>query len=152
MIVDSLFNFNKFTISKNDSFEIDGSIGFDFKSNFKKQKFYVPSGNFEKDIVRTFISKIKTKNINYIENLLIPIKHSQRARRIDFVFEYKKNFFLIDVIKRENEIQKVLRKIKDQLDEISVINGIVLLLSSKIKLIDFNWDSHKPFMIKWLCE
>ena len=106
----------------------------------------------ETDVVRQFVNKIDFEKFTYIENFSTKIKHSQRSRRIDYILKYYEKIFLIDVIKNNNEKQKVVRKINDQINEIQEITEVILLVNSKVNFNDLIYDSFNPFVIKWSSE
>ena len=129
-------NISEFSFNKSVSIKIHGFTGHQYINNKnKKNLFLTPSGDIERDIVRNFISQIKIKNISYIENYSVNNSLFQRPRRLDFIFIKDSKIFLIDVIKKDSEKMKVIRKINDQLNEIKQISEVIILIDKNNKVI-----------------
>ena len=125
--------FSEFFFSKNKSIEIHGFSGHEYsKENAKPNLFITPTGSLEKDIVRTFIQKLKTPDLIYVENYSVDKKIFRRSRRLDFVLIYRNEISLIDVIDKISDKMKVVRKINDQISEIEEIKSVIILLNKKI--------------------
>lgn len=137
----------EFSFKKNETIKIQGFTGHQYtKNKNKKNLLLTPSGDTERDIVRNFISQIEIKNISYIENYSVKSSLFQRPRRLDFIFIRDSKIFLIDVIKKDSEKMKVIRKVNDQLSEIKKISEVIILIDKNIKDTKVSLDS-VPFTI-----
>lgn len=152
MIIKKFIKFDNFVFRENLSLKISGFSGHNYLKKNKPQFLFTPSKKIETDVVRQFVNKIDFEKFTYIENFSTKIKHSQRSRRIDYILKYYEKIFLIDVIKNNNEKQKVVRKINDQINEIQEITEVILLVNSKVNFNDLIYDSFNPFVIKWSSE
>jgi len=125
--------FSEFFLSKNKSIETQGFSGHEYSKDKKKPNLFVtPTGSLEKDIVRTFIKKLNTSDLIYVENYSVDKKMFRRSRRLDFVLIYRNEISLIDVIDKISDKMKVVRKINDQISEIEEIKTAIILLNKKI--------------------
>ena len=125
--------FSEFSLTKNKSINIQGFSGHEYsKDNKKPNLFITPTGNLEKDIVRTFIQKLNKPDLIYVENYSVDKKIFRRSRRLDFVLIYRNEISLIDVIDKISDKMKVVRKINDQINEIEEIKSAIILLKKKI--------------------
>jgi hypothetical protein len=125
--------FSEFFFRKNKSIEIKGFSGHEYSKDNKKPNLLItPTGSLEKDIVRTFIKKLNTSDLIYVENYSVDKKMFRRPRRLDFVLVYRNEISLIDVIDKISDKMKVVRKINDQISEIEEIKSAIILLNKKI--------------------
>jgi hypothetical protein len=146
-------NISEFSFNKSVSIKIHGFTGHQYINNKnKKNLFLTPSGDIERDIVRNFISQIKIKNISYIENYSVNNSLFQRPRRLDFIFIKDSKIFLIDVIKKDSEKMKVIRKINDQLNEIKQISEVIILIDKNNKDTKVSLDLVPVTIIKYNYE
>ena len=146
-------NISEFSFNKSVSIKIHGFTGHQYINNKnKKNLFLTPSGDIERDIVRNFISQIKIKNISYIENYSVNNSLFQRPRRLDFIFINDSKIFLIDVIKKDSEKMKVIRKINDQLNEIKQISEVIILIDKNNKDTKVSLDLVPVTIIKYNYE
>lgn len=146
-------NISEFSFNKSEPIKIYGFTGHQYINNKnKKNLFSTPSGDIERDIVRNFISQIKINDISYIENYSVNNSLFQRPRRLDFIFIKNSKIFLIDVIKKDSEKMKVIRKIKDQLNEIKQISEVIILIDKKNKDTKVSLDSEPVTIIKYNYE
>ena len=144
-------NISEFSFNKSVSIKIHGFTGHQYINNKnKKNLFLTPSGDIERDIVRNFISQIK--NISYIENYSVNNSLFQRPRRLDFIFIKDSKIFLIDVIKKDSEKMKVIRKINDQLNEIKQISEVIILIDKNNKDTKVSLDLVPVTIIKYNYE
>tara|TARA_B110000495_G_C22618054_1_gene368478 strand:+ start:50 stop:505 length:456 start_codon:yes stop_codon:yes gene_type:complete len=146
-------NISEFSFNKSVSIKIHGFTGHQYINNKnKKNLFLTPSGDIERDIVRNFISQTKIKNISYIENYSVNNSLFQRPRRLDFIFIKDSKIFLIDVIKKDSEKMKVIRKINDQLNEIKQISEVIILIDKNNKDTKVSLDLVPVTIIKYNYE
>ena len=146
-------NISEFNFRIKESIKIQGFSGHQYvKNKNKKNLLLTPSGDIERDIVRNFISKIEIKNISYIENYSVKSSLFQRPRRLDFIFIRDSKIFLIDVIKKDSEKMKVMRKINDQLSEIKNISEVIILIDKNIKDTKVSLDSVPFTIVKYKYE
>ena len=146
-------NISEFSFDKSVSIKIHGFTGHQYINNKnKKNLFLTPSGDIERDIVRNFISQTKIKNISYIENYSVNNSLFQRPRRLDFIFIKDSKIFLIDVIKKDSEKMKVIRKINDQLNEIKQISEVIILIDKNNKDTKVSLDLVPVTIIKYNYE
>ena len=146
-------NISEFSFNKSVSIKIHGFTGHQYINNKnKKNLFLTPSGDIERDIVRNFISQIKIKNISYIENYSVNNSLFQRPRRLDFIFIKNSKIFLIDVIKKDSEKMKVIRKIKDQLNEIKQISEVIILMDKNNRDTKVSLDLEPVTIIRYNYE
>ena len=146
-------NISEFSFNKSVSIKIHGFTGHQYINNKnKKNLFLTPSGDIERDIVRNFISQIKIKNISYIENYSVNNSLFQRPRRLDFIFIKNSKILLIDVIKKDSEKMKVIRKIKDQLNEIKQISEVIILMDKNNRDTKVSLDLEPVTIIRYNYE
>jgi len=146
-------NISEFSFNKSESIKIYGFTGHQYINNKNnKNLFLTPSGDIERDIVRNFINQIKIKNISYIENYSVNNSLFQRPRRLDFIFIKNSKIFLIDVIKKDSEKMKVIRKIKDQLNEIKQISEVIILMDKNNRDTKVSLDLEPVTIIRYNYE